>query len=49
VREGKERDDALPVGHPGFANCGILLVPRLGKVDQLLFCLSFGAGGVNQS
>jgi hypothetical protein len=43
-REAKEGDNPLPVGHPGFADGGIAVIPLRGKVHQGRFSVG-GRGG----
>jgi hypothetical protein len=45
--EGKERDDASPVGSPRFANARIERIPFLGKEFQIELGFRLGTGGVD--
>jgi hypothetical protein len=46
--EGKERDDACPVGSPRFTNTRIESIPFLGKEFQIELGFRLGTGGVDR-
>ena len=47
-REGKERNNPLPVIQPRLTNSGILFVPTLSKFNEGLFRLRFSSSRINR-